>query len=237
MADQQAQAAVDRVARESYGRLVAYLASRSRDIAAAEDALADAFGLALRHWPKEGLPRAPEAWLLTAARRQLGKVGKARPGDPSQRGGTDPAHRRGARGHDPRRGRHGRRTPQASLRLRPSGHRRRGADAAHAADGDGTGCRPHCPGLRGASGHHEPAPGARQGAHPRHRDPLRDSGHAGTAGAARCRAAGDLCGLLGGLGRHGRRCGRRTVGGRDLAGAHTRPAHAAADGGPCRFSP
>ena len=35
--------------------------------------LADAFGLALRHWPKEGLPRSPEAWLLTAARRQLGK--------------------------------------------------------------------------------------------------------------------------------------------------------------------
>ncbi|MCX7347714.1 MAG: RNA polymerase subunit sigma-70 [Alphaproteobacteria bacterium] len=74
MTDHQAQAAVDRVARESYGRLVAYLASRSRDIAAAEDALADAFGLALRHWPKEGLPRTPEAWLLTAARRQLGKA-------------------------------------------------------------------------------------------------------------------------------------------------------------------
>ena len=73
MSEDQARAMVDRVARESYGRLVAYIASRSRDIAAAEDALADAFGLALRHWPKEGLPRAPEAWLLTTARRQLGK--------------------------------------------------------------------------------------------------------------------------------------------------------------------
>ncbi|MBV9891820.1 MAG: RNA polymerase subunit sigma-70, partial [Rhizobacter sp.] len=59
------------VARESYGRLVAYLAARSHDIAAAEDALADAFAAALEHWPRDGVPERPEAWLLTTARRRL----------------------------------------------------------------------------------------------------------------------------------------------------------------------
>ena len=59
------------VARTSYGRLLAYLAARSHDIAGAEDALGDAFAAALRHWPVEGVPTSPEAWLLTAARRRL----------------------------------------------------------------------------------------------------------------------------------------------------------------------
>ena len=59
------------VARESYGRLVAYLAARSHDIAAAEDALGDAFAAALARWPLDGVPDAPEAWLLTTARRRL----------------------------------------------------------------------------------------------------------------------------------------------------------------------
>ena len=62
----------ERVARVSYGRLVAYLSSRSRDIAAAEDALSDAFRTALEVWPERGVPDRPEAWLLTAARRRLG---------------------------------------------------------------------------------------------------------------------------------------------------------------------
>ena len=59
------------VARTSYGRLVAYLSSRSRDIAGAEDALAEAFRIALETWPRRGIPANPEAWLLTAARRTL----------------------------------------------------------------------------------------------------------------------------------------------------------------------
>ena len=64
-------AAAAAVARESYGRLVAYLAARSHDIAAAEDALADAFAAALERWPRDGIPDAPEAWLLTTARHRL----------------------------------------------------------------------------------------------------------------------------------------------------------------------
>ena len=62
---------VELVARESYGRLVAYLSARTRDVAAAEDALSDAFVTALRTWPRDGVPAKPEAWLLTAARRRL----------------------------------------------------------------------------------------------------------------------------------------------------------------------
>lgn len=63
--------AVEQAARDSYSRLVAFLAARSRDLAAAEDALADAFQAALETWPQTGVPEKPEAWLLTAARRRL----------------------------------------------------------------------------------------------------------------------------------------------------------------------
>lgn len=63
--------AVVAAARQSYGRLVAFLAARLHDLAAAEDALSDAFERALRTWPVDGVPRSPEAWLLTAARRRL----------------------------------------------------------------------------------------------------------------------------------------------------------------------
>jgi len=66
-----AHAAAERVARESYGKLLAYVASRSGDLATAEDALADAFAAALERWPRQGLPDAPEAWLLVAARRRV----------------------------------------------------------------------------------------------------------------------------------------------------------------------
>ncbi|MEO5807349.1 DUF6596 domain-containing protein [Devosia sp.] len=62
--------AAERVARESYGRLIAFLAARTRDLAGAEDALADAFAAALRLWPRDGVPDNPDAWLLTVARRR-----------------------------------------------------------------------------------------------------------------------------------------------------------------------
>jgi RNA polymerase sigma-70 factor, ECF subfamily len=60
---------VERAARESYGRLLAYLASRS-GLDAAEDALADAFTAALERWPHDGIPANPEAWLLVVARNR-----------------------------------------------------------------------------------------------------------------------------------------------------------------------
>ena len=58
------------VARQSYGKLVAFLASRTRDVAGAEDALSEAFASALADWPKNGCPANPEGWLLTVARRK-----------------------------------------------------------------------------------------------------------------------------------------------------------------------
>ncbi len=68
---EQARAAAEAAARQSYGKLVAFLAARTRDVAAAEDALADAFAAALSRWPQSGVPRHPEAWLMTVARRRL----------------------------------------------------------------------------------------------------------------------------------------------------------------------
>jgi RNA polymerase sigma-70 factor (ECF subfamily) len=72
MADavENAHKAAERIARESYGRLLALLAVRTRDVAGAEDALADAFAAALRTWPDRGVPANPDAWILTAARHR-----------------------------------------------------------------------------------------------------------------------------------------------------------------------
>jgi predicted RNA polymerase sigma factor len=62
---------IERVARDSYGRLVAYLSVHTHDLASAEDALSNALVSALNHWPQNGVPKNPEAWLLTAARHSL----------------------------------------------------------------------------------------------------------------------------------------------------------------------
>jgi len=68
--DRHACAAAERTARQGYGKLVAFLAHRTRDVAAAEDALSEAFAAALADWPSQGVPDRPEAWLLTVARRK-----------------------------------------------------------------------------------------------------------------------------------------------------------------------
>ncbi|WP_296652987.1 DUF6596 domain-containing protein [Paraburkholderia sp.] len=65
-----AHSVAEAVARRSYGKLVALLAMRTRDVAAAEDALSDAFSAALADWPVRGCPANPEAWLMTVARRR-----------------------------------------------------------------------------------------------------------------------------------------------------------------------
>jgi RNA polymerase sigma-70 factor (ECF subfamily) len=69
--DDEVRAAADHAARTSYGRLVALLASSTRDIALAEDALADAFERALRTWPVRGVPDNPPGWLMTVARNRI----------------------------------------------------------------------------------------------------------------------------------------------------------------------
>ena len=75
--DHEVQARVAQVARDSYGRLLAVLAAPTRDIAAAEDALADALERALARWPDDGIPANPEGWLLTVARNRLRDVWKS----------------------------------------------------------------------------------------------------------------------------------------------------------------
>src|SRR6187397_134569 len=67
---EQARKTAAEVARRSYGKLVAFLAARTRDVAAAEDALSEAFASALTDWPRSGCPENPEGWLLTVARRK-----------------------------------------------------------------------------------------------------------------------------------------------------------------------
>src|SRR5260370_39919672 len=62
---------IERVARESYGRLVAYLSGHPHDLASAEDALSEALVSALKAWPRDGLPQNPKASLLTTARHSL----------------------------------------------------------------------------------------------------------------------------------------------------------------------
>jgi predicted RNA polymerase sigma factor len=69
--DAKAHSTADAVARRSYGKLIAFLAARAHDVAAAEDALSEAFASALTDWPRNGCPSNPEAWLLTVARRKL----------------------------------------------------------------------------------------------------------------------------------------------------------------------
>lgn len=69
-AGEAARVTAEAVARRSYGKLVAYLAARTSDVAGAEDALAEAFAAALVDWPAR-VPDNPEAWLMTVARRKL----------------------------------------------------------------------------------------------------------------------------------------------------------------------
>jgi RNA polymerase sigma-70 factor (ECF subfamily) len=63
--------AAEWAARESYGKLLAWLSWQWRDVCAAEDALSEAFAAALLHWPQTGVPDSPEAWLMTVAKRNL----------------------------------------------------------------------------------------------------------------------------------------------------------------------
>jgi RNA polymerase sigma factor (sigma-70 family) len=61
---------LSRVLREHTGRLVASLIRVTGDFASAEDLVQDAVLAALRHWPRDGIPQQPDAWLLTVARHR-----------------------------------------------------------------------------------------------------------------------------------------------------------------------
>ena len=63
--------AVDHVFREESGRVVAGLIRAVGDIDFAEEAVQDAFLSALEHWPVDGMPANPGAWIATTARRKV----------------------------------------------------------------------------------------------------------------------------------------------------------------------
>lgn len=69
-AREDARRAVDAVGREGLSKILATLARRFGDLDLAEDALQEAIAEALRTWPSTGVPRVPEAWLTTAAKRK-----------------------------------------------------------------------------------------------------------------------------------------------------------------------
>jgi RNA polymerase sigma factor (sigma-70 family) len=71
IAGPRAREAVASVSRACHGRLVALLASATGDIAAAEDAVADAYEEALVRWPRTGVPTNAEGWLFVVARNRL----------------------------------------------------------------------------------------------------------------------------------------------------------------------
>ncbi|MBV9024434.1 MAG: hypothetical protein JO362_11740 [Streptomycetaceae bacterium] len=61
---------IERVFRSEYGRCVATLIRLFGDIDLAEEAVQDAFAVALAQWPQTGLPPNPGAWITTTARNR-----------------------------------------------------------------------------------------------------------------------------------------------------------------------
>jgi predicted RNA polymerase sigma factor len=84
-------AAAERIFREESGRIVATLIRVFGDFDLAEEAMQDAFAVALERWPADGVPANPGAWITTTARRKavdrLAPGPDAGPQAPRNRGG------------------------------------------------------------------------------------------------------------------------------------------------------
>jgi RNA polymerase sigma-70 factor (ECF subfamily) len=64
------QAGVEQVFREEWSSAVGILTRAIGDLELAEDAVQDAFAIALDRWPRDGVPRNPAAWIVTTARNR-----------------------------------------------------------------------------------------------------------------------------------------------------------------------
>ena len=220
-----------RAARESYGRLLAFLAATSRDVPAAEDALADAFAAALSVWPARGdsgqsrrLARDHRAPPPHRRRAQAAQCGSRVRDFDADRRRTGSGGRRGA---DPRP------APRPDVRLRSSGDRRidpRSLDVADDPRPRRCGDRLRIPRFARRDG---PASLPRQGENPPRRRSVSNPRAGGPARASRRRAGGDLRRLLarlgGGLLRRSPRPRPRRGG--NLARPRRRPTRARGAGG------
>lgn len=65
-----ANAALEQLYREDYGRIVAAVIRLVGDFDLAEEAIHDAFAAALEQWPRDGIPASPRAWIVGAARHK-----------------------------------------------------------------------------------------------------------------------------------------------------------------------
>jgi RNA polymerase sigma-70 factor (ECF subfamily) len=61
---------IEDVFREHWGRAVAALVRATGDVDLAEDAVQDAFAVAVERWPRDGIPASPLAWIVTTARNR-----------------------------------------------------------------------------------------------------------------------------------------------------------------------
>ncbi|MBV9547335.1 MAG: RNA polymerase sigma factor, partial [Chloroflexi bacterium] len=62
---------IERIFRDEYGRAVAVLTRYFGDIDTAEEAVQEAFTIALQRWPADGVPASPAAWIITTARNRM----------------------------------------------------------------------------------------------------------------------------------------------------------------------
>ena len=72
--DGRVQARVAETFRLEYARVVSSVLRIVRDIDVAEEVVQEAFAQALDHWPADGTPERPGAWLLTTARRRADRL-------------------------------------------------------------------------------------------------------------------------------------------------------------------
>jgi RNA polymerase sigma-70 factor (ECF subfamily) len=61
---------IETIFRREHGRAVAVLVRFLGDIGLAEEAVQDAFTIALAHWPRSGVPPSPAGWIITTARNR-----------------------------------------------------------------------------------------------------------------------------------------------------------------------
>ena len=68
---QDVHAQIEHVFRQEHGRVAAALIKTFHDFDVAEEAMQDAFAMALERWPEQGIPPNPAAWIATTAKRKV----------------------------------------------------------------------------------------------------------------------------------------------------------------------